>query len=1452
MKRLYILLFALMAIASSAKAWESFGHEFVDLGLPSGTLWATCNIGANSPEEFGWYFAWGETDPKVNYDWSTYKWSSDGTSKHLTKYTESDGWTGLFTEDDAAAMNWGTLFQTPWIVHYRELTNDKYTKKEWTTLNGVDGWKITSKINLKSIFLPAAGYKDGERLRGVGLKGIYHLGNHVQGQGVADSVSAGFEINPSKICEWWYINRSAGQSVRAILEHTPAQPYAVFANGTMKFYCDDQWQSRNDGEVLEVHRKLEVTTGWYGLAPEVTRVEFDPSFANFTGCTSTKAWFESMKNLESITGLEYLNTSNVTDMSLMFSGCEALTELDVSNFNTENVTDFSDMFYNCKALTSLDLSNFNTANATNFTEMFRGCSALTSLDLSNFNTANAVSMPEMFMGCSSLTKLDLSSFNICSARLMQAMFRNCSSLETIIVSPQWDAKYVTYSQDMFLGCTNIKGGQGTIYNESIVTSFYARIDGGSAKPGYLTCKPFEVDGIWYCVTGDNTVEVTRKEENDISYHGNVNIPSTITYGGKTYNVTAIGKYAFNNCVDVTSVTIPASVNTLGYLAFGSCPLQQIICYAVTPPKFNGLPFTTECYGATLYVPHGSVENYADANYWKNFANVLKIGGAYFERDGIYYIATGNNEAMVTYKDTNYNTYSGNVVIPATVSYDGATYSVTAIGNRAFKDCSGLTGVTIGSNVLAIGDEAFRNCGEWLTKVVIPDQVTTIGYAAFMECQRLWEVHLGRGVTYIDNAAFALNDALQLVICTALTPPVTDDSFTDYDYPWVYVPSEAYQAYKNSVYDWHLFAKLSTRFNYDFAKDDIFYKIQPDSSSVYVVRKYDRLNDESYPYTEDSYDIPDSVSFEGSTYTVTGIGAFAFKECTNLKRISLPSTLQVIWNGAFAGDENIEAIYCYATTPPTISYDETLALVDPFEGYTTDVAKLIIHGSAFDAYKTNQGWYYFCELRNVDGYDFEKDGIYYKIQPDGTSVYVTNAYNPETDTYDFNYSGGEDYIPETVTFDGTTYTVTGIAAQAFWNDTHLNSIALPKTIQAIEACTFNCSYLESIVCHAMTPPVLSAFAFGFEEEAFNGCIFVPGFAYGSYEDADVWQDYNRDVLPYQFEVDGLYYYSANEGEVSLTVKDDFYYSGNYVGAINIPETVTYQGTTYTVVDIEGTTFKGSSNLTEVTIPATVTLIGNKVFQDCTSLAIVNCNATTPPELRFNSFDESHYQDVTLNVPEGTKSLYQAADYWKNFLNIVAPVDPYAPIDYAGTIWQEYTSADGELSESSDTDKTVTIAPSTETPGIVNLGYPAFTMAGTNQRLRGFNIDGVSKYELEDGTIYYALTEPTRVQIRSVSSTLLCNATLYGVQSSLDSTPALKLILTGVRTQFEDVVWFGNGTDLDEIKAALENVEDIITGVPSMEDGRWKMEDGSIYNLAGQRLNKMQKGINIVGGRKVLVK
>ena len=148
------------------------GREYVDLGLPSRTLWATCNVGASSPEEFGNYFAWGETEPKDNYDWSTYKWCN-GTSK-MTKYcaVRYDGYNGftdslteLLPEDDAATANWGSDWQMPSEGQMTELYDSSYTTTEWAMQGGVDGLRITSKSNgnSNSIFLPAAGFRVGTR-----------------------------------------------------------------------------------------------------------------------------------------------------------------------------------------------------------------------------------------------------------------------------------------------------------------------------------------------------------------------------------------------------------------------------------------------------------------------------------------------------------------------------------------------------------------------------------------------------------------------------------------------------------------------------------------------------------------------------------------------------------------------------------------------------------------------------------------------------------------------------------------------------------------------------------------------------------------------------------------------------------------------------------------------------------------------------------------------------------------------------------------------------------------------------------------------------------------------------------------------------------------------------------------------------------------------------------------
>ena len=135
--------------------------EYVDLGLPSGNLWATCNLGASAPEAFGDYYAWGEVEPKQVYTNSNHKWYKEGApSLGFTKYNNEDGKLSLEDEDDAVIQKLGNGWRTPTLADFRELTNQKYTTIEKTTLNGVAGYKITSKKNKKSIFIPFAGFKN--------------------------------------------------------------------------------------------------------------------------------------------------------------------------------------------------------------------------------------------------------------------------------------------------------------------------------------------------------------------------------------------------------------------------------------------------------------------------------------------------------------------------------------------------------------------------------------------------------------------------------------------------------------------------------------------------------------------------------------------------------------------------------------------------------------------------------------------------------------------------------------------------------------------------------------------------------------------------------------------------------------------------------------------------------------------------------------------------------------------------------------------------------------------------------------------------------------------------------------------------------------------------------------------------------------------------------------------
>jgi hypothetical protein len=192
-------------------------REYVDLALPSGTLWATMNVGASSPEDAGDYFAWGETDPELKrfYYYTTYKWC-EGSESSLTKYCYSsqygivDNNLELDPDDDAATVNWGTEWCTPSFVQVKELFDE--CTWEWTAIHGANGYLVTSKHNGASLFLPSPGFYSWDELYGHNAGGRYWL----------REVSNRWPFNANNMdtnCNepgWGANERCYGRSVRAV------------------------------------------------------------------------------------------------------------------------------------------------------------------------------------------------------------------------------------------------------------------------------------------------------------------------------------------------------------------------------------------------------------------------------------------------------------------------------------------------------------------------------------------------------------------------------------------------------------------------------------------------------------------------------------------------------------------------------------------------------------------------------------------------------------------------------------------------------------------------------------------------------------------------------------------------------------------------------------------------------------------------------------------------------------------------------------------------------------------------------------------------------------------------------------------------------------------------------------------------------------------------------------
>lgn len=318
-----------------------------------------------------------------------------------------------------------------------------------------------------------------------------------------------FRIEPAMLAEQntWYTGSTDKTTITKIIF---AEEYTVTGNETESWPAavDADEDGVNDDDIMCYLNGTELTIVGNGSDEIYLNTDGNVTFYNFNKLTSienismlntskTVTMYSLFSECNVLTELDLssFDTSNVTSMHAMFYHCYALTELDLSGFDTTKVTNMASMFDVCRNLTTLDVSAFDTSNVENMTHMFNGCHNLTYINMSGFDTSKVTNMFGMFNDCQKLSTLDISTFDTSNVTDTGHMFSYCHKLTTIYVSDLWTTANVTSSTDMFINSTSLVGGAGTTFSSSYIDKTYARVDGGTSKPGYLTGKTRE--GKWF-------------------------------------------------------------------------------------------------------------------------------------------------------------------------------------------------------------------------------------------------------------------------------------------------------------------------------------------------------------------------------------------------------------------------------------------------------------------------------------------------------------------------------------------------------------------------------------------------------------------------------------------------------------------------------------------------------------------------------------------------------------------------------------------------------------------------------------------------------------------------------------------------------------------------------------------------------------------------------------------
>ncbi|MDD7405537.1 MAG: leucine-rich repeat protein [Bacteroidales bacterium] len=439
-----------------------------------------------------------------------------------------------------------------------------------------------------------------------------------------------------------------------------------------------------------------------------------------------------------------------------------------------------------------------------------------------------------------------------------------------------------------------------------------------------TAHDFEVDGIYYNDNCDGTVSVTYKgssyNEYTNEYTGDVTIPSSVTYSGTTYSVTSIGDKAFGECSGLTSVSIPNSVTSIGNYAFAFCSGLTSVTIPNSVTSIGKGDFKG-CSGLTSVTIPNSVTSIGDKAF-EDCSGLISVtipnsvtsilGNAFAGCSGLESIVVESGNSKYDSRD-NCNAIIETATNTLLAGCKNTTIpnSVTSIGYRAFRGCSGLTSVTIPNSVSSIGDSAFSGCSG-LTSVTIPNSVSSIGDFAFSGCSGLTSVTIPNSVTSIGNDAF--------YSCSGLTSITIGNSVSSIG-NFVF---EDCSGLKSIVVE-------SGNSKYD-SRDNCNAIIETATNTLLAGCK--------------NTTIPNSV---------TSIGYGAFNGCSGLTSASIPNSVTYIGEYAFWDCSSLKKAIVKAITPPYIASKS-------FNNYDL---KLIVPAISKEEYKSANIWSSFTNYADAE-------------------------------------------------------------------------------------------------------------------------------------------------------------------------------------------------------------------------------------------------------------------------------------------------------------------------------------------------------------------------------------------------------------------------------------------------------------------------------------------------------